>query len=491
MRNVDAYGVFLDALPREKSQSPLEICHARLRASMFPQQLALIEDRAHPIRSVCCSRRAGKTQGIMRGLLMRCLETPRSVCVYFVDTIARAKKLVWDGPDSIPTIIEDIGGSTVFKLNETDHLVTCINGSVLWVTGCETLPDAKKWKGLRYTLAVVDESQDWVEDILAYLIDQVLTPALMDTDGEVILSGVPGPILDGVFYKAAIGAYPGWSVHGWTYFDNPYIKNKDTFLAKYLKDRALSVEDPAIQREFFGKWVRDASSMLFHYLQVRNDFQQLPQAQEWRHVLGMDVGVRDLATYVLSSFRQYDPCVYVSEVKGEAATETTAPVSRMAEIIGDFRRVYGPTLGLVMDAGALGLGYQLELLNRFKLNVSAAKKTDKASAIRLMNDQFRLGNIKLGPGSEPLKQQYQRLQMDPKTQIEKPNQACDFADAALYSWRTCYAYLAQPAPDTTADGQRRAMVDRVLQDRIRAAQDGGDLARQRREMAQRSPYLND
>jgi hypothetical protein len=229
-------------------------------------------------------------------------------------------------------------------------------------------------------------------------------------------------------------------------------------------------------------------TLLYQYLPGRNDFAALPPATEWRHVLGMDVGVRDLATYTLASFRQYDPCVYYTEVRGEAATEATAPVSRMAEVIHEFQRVYGQGIGLVMDAGALGLGYQLELLNRFKLNVQAAKKVEKAAAIRLMNDQMRLGNIKAGAGADELRKQWQKLQIDPKTQIEKPTQACDYADAALYAWRACYAFLAVPAPDTTLDGQRRDMVDRVLKERIRAAQGGDTLVGERNRMSSARPF---
>ena len=43
----------------------------------------------------------------------------------------------------------------------------------------------------------------------------------------------------------------------------------------------------------------------------------------------------------------------------------------------------------------LGLGYQLELRNHFGLDIKAAKKTEKASAIRLMNDQLRaMGDLR-------------------------------------------------------------------------------------------------
>src|SRR5580692_3983277 len=123
---------------------------ARIKETLFKQQRDLLADHGHSVRVACCSRRAGKTQCIMRGLLLQCLEKPNSICVYFVDTIARAKKLVWDGPETIPTIVDELGLWKVCELNQSDHFVRFSNGSILWVTGCETMVDAKKWKGKRY-----------------------------------------------------------------------------------------------------------------------------------------------------------------------------------------------------------------------------------------------------------------------------------------------------------------------------------------------------
>jgi hypothetical protein len=455
---------------------------AKLRATLFQQQRDLLNDSAHNIRVACCSRRAGKTQGIMRGLLAKSLEVPGSICVYFVDTIARAKKLVWDGPDSIPTLLEEAGAFAACSLNQQDHRVDFANGSVLWITGCETLPDAKRWKGKRYTLAVIDECQDWPDEILNYLLDQVLGPALMDRDGEVILAGVPGPVLAGVFYEAASGLYPGWSVHHWTYWENPWIKNKETFLAKYLKDKGLSVDDPFIQREYFGRWVKDMGSLLYQYEPGRNDYVTLPADLSWTHVLGMDFGVRDLATFVLDSYRPYDTTVYTQEVHGEQG----ADVTRCADIVRGFQQQFGLGMRLIADCGALGLGYALELRNRHGLNVIAAEKRDKPGAIRLMNDQLRLGRIKLSPSCGPLKAQLQRIKIDPRTQIEKPASACDYADAKLYAWRDCYAYLAQEKPDESANGEQKRMVARILSQRARGG--APSIEQERRDMSYLPTY---
>jgi hypothetical protein len=453
---------------------------ARLKATLFDKQLAVFLDGKHR-RAVCCGRRAGKTQGITRSLLLACLTANKSIAVYFATTLASARKLVWDGPEGIPAIIQDLGLDAICEVNETDHRVKFSNGSVLWVSGCETLPDCRRWKGQRYDLAVLDECQDWPEEILQYMVHQALAPALMDRRGKLILTGTPGPLLDGLFYKVAEGQLPEWSTHHWTCFENPHIPKPQEFIDDECRSRGLTLEDPIIQREFFGRWVRDISSLLFHYQPGRNDYAALPAAQEWRYVVGMDVGVRDLSTFVVTAFRQYDPTVYVLEAHGMNGNDVTA----FCEVAKSYRIKY-PTCLYFMDQGGLGAGYALELRTRHGIVAYPAKKTDKAGYIRLCNDQYRLGFIKLGPATTALKDQLLRLQMDLRTQIEKPSQACDYCDAFLYAWRGCWAYLAKPEPDHSPDAMLQERVRQTLAQR--GPRPDRELAAERAAMAFRPAY---
>lgn len=454
---------------------------AKLRGSLFKEQLALIDDLAHPRRTACCGRRAGKTQSVIRDLLLTCAARDRSIVVYFSTTLASARKMVWDGPDGIPALISDMGLDAICEVNETDHRVRFKNGSVLWVSGCETLPDARRWKGMRYDLAILDECQDWPEEILAYMVNQALGPALMDRRGQLILTGTPGPLLDGLFYNASEGKLPGWGHHHWTCFENPHIHNPQEFINGECQTRGLTLDDPIIQREFFGRWVRDVNTLLFHYQPGRNDYAVLPPAPEWRYVVGMDVGVRDLSTFVVCAFRQFDPTVYILEafgMNGSAVTEFCL----MAK---SFQAKYGDATIFVQDQGGLGKGYAVELGKYHNLFPRVAAKADKAGYIRLMNDQLRLERVKAGPGAKPLTDQWLRLQMDLKTQIEKPSQACDFADAALYAWRECWAFLAKPEPDMSANAQLAARVQSALEGR-KPARDK-EFEQERSEMLRREP----
>jgi hypothetical protein len=442
-----------------------DVYASRVKATLFKQQLDFIEDKAHPMRTACCSRRAGKTQGVVRGLLDGAMREPKGISVYFATTLSSARKLVWDSPDGIPALIHELGLKAVCEVNETEHRVKFENGHVLWVSGCETLPDARRWKGLRYNRAVPDEAQDWPEEILAYLVNEVLAPALMDRNGEIWMTGTPSPRLSGLFYDATNGILPGWGVHAWTCFDNPFLPKAREYLDLTMKTRGLTVSDPIIQREFFGRWLRDVQTQLYHYEPGRNDFTELPNAKSWSYVLGLDFGSRDLTTFVLHGYRPYDPCLYGITAYGEPMAGK-ASVTRTLEIIGGFQSKFGFDIEIVGDTGALGLMIADEMRHRPPgVAIIPAKKTEKASAIRIMNDQFRLGLIKYSRDCEPLREQLLKLQIDLKTQIEKPSQACDFADAALYSFRHSYQYLAEKAPDSTPAGMQKALVAQIIQKR--------------------------
>lgn len=450
--------------------------------SLFPKQLEFI-NAPEKMRGGCCGRRSGKTQGVIRKKLIKCLRRSRSVAIYFATTKARAAKLVWDTPDGLPNMVQEFGLNGVCKLNETDHRIDFDNGSVLWVAGCDTMADARNWKGLRYDIATIDEAQDWPEDILRYMVDEALKYALMDRwqSAELLVTGTPGPLMAGLFYEICTGARKGWGHYGWTAESNPHV-DAAGFLAELLNERGLLIDDPIVQREFFGRWVQDIASQLFQYCAGRNDYETLPGGEEWHHSLGMDVGVRDMAAFVLESWRRYDRTVYIQEAYGEVAKPTDGPVTRFAEIIRGFQSKFGQAIALAMDTGGLGLAYQLELANRHGIHASAAKKTEKAAAIRVMNDQMRLGRIKLSPRCGDLKKQWTTLQIDPKTQIEKSSQACDLADAALYGWRDAYAYLATPEPDRSPSAEQRAMVERILAQR-QLTEGDRSLARERQAMA--------
>ena len=99
-----------------------------------------------------------------------------------------------------------------------------------------------------------------------------------------------------------------------------------------------------------------------------------------------------------------------------------------------------------------------DLRSRFGFHMISAQKTDKKGHIGIMNSDFLLGRFKLlegENGTDELADEYTGLIWDiKKKEVGKyvEHAACDnhLADATLYAWRYCYAYVNDPSQKTKA-----------------------------------------
>ncbi len=476
-----------------REKSPFEVAIKRLYGSLFDKQKAVVNDKSSPYRVLCCSRRAGKTQLIARYLLMRAFQVPNSEVLYLATTAKSAREIVWDGPSGIPAIIRHLGLESFCKINETKTSVQIANGTTLHVSGAESKVDAARWQGHAYTIVVFDESQDWPEEILAYTLREVIGPALLDFGGEMLMAGVPKPLCAGSFYNAAEGKSPAWARHHWTVFDNQKLPPgaAEKWVKEELARFAEKEEDPGPQRRFWGRWVRDGNAQLYQYLADRNDFEELPTRDDrgrhinWQHVLGIDLGHRDLTTFTLLAWSPQTPKVYGLESRGEEK----AIDSKIASVIKNFQVRYGSGIRLIGDTGGLGLMIVEGLRDRYGIAIEAAVKKEKAAAIRMMNTAFRSGDLLLRKdGCKELIEQLQMLEMDKRTEIEKPSDACDYADSLLYSWRWTFAYVyKEPKKPLTQDEQWKQKEAAAWERTQKQFPEGGPEEQIMRELADWTP----
>ena len=444
-----------NAQPAKQSKSLAEYVD-RLRAQCSPPQLDFIESKAKR-KVACCSRRSGKTQALIRYLLMVALRTPKAMCMYLAATRVDAKRLVWTHPEGLCELIRTMGIPAEF--NESDLLIYLPNGSQIRVGGFETRADAARLKGDRYDLVVIDECQDMADELLTYLQRTVVGPMLMDRDGTRCMAGTPGAVPAGWYWGCSTGDshYPGWSRFTWTFRDNPFVDGEAWF-ERELADGSYSPDDAFVQREYFGRWVRDENELLFRYSSERNDgVGDFPVAGDWAHVLGVDIGARDASAFVVGAYSLKHPVAFIRDCE----RETGADVTRVAQIIQSFMARY-PGIRVVMDSANLQAA--IELRNRHGLPIEAAEKVDKATYIMLMNDDLRRSRLRVDPqrckdliGEWNTIRIDPRHAVDPKKRIEEPSARCDLADAALYAWRHMYAYLyspAMPKPERASLGEK-------------------------------------
>lgn len=440
----------------------LEACVARvgkavvLVQSCFPAQQSFVLDRSR-LRAAGCGRRAGKTHGIAVFLLVGMLVAPGSLSLYIAITRSSAKRIMWRTLIAINLEFR-LGGS--FKLGELQFDLP--GGSTLQLAGCPDASHIDTFRGPPYRRAAIDEGASF-PGYLRALVDEVLIPATADLQGDVAIVGSPGVAPVGYLYEATEGVCPGWSgAHHWTMLDNPHIPHASEEIDALCKRRGWSKDHPTLQREYLGRWVADASMLVyagFRDVLVRDDA-PLREQGPWYYVLGIDFGwseTRETLVYSLLCYSMRSPTVWVlktwgASVGSEEDVKNGVAARRVAATIKDIPQELEAIVG---DPGDLGSEYIKQLRERFAIPIEPAEKQNKRGFIELINGDMTAGHLLFcREGTEHLVDEMRILPWrDEHRTEEKPRVPNHHCDSALYAWRRCKAYAFQAdAPEEPKPG---------------------------------------
>lgn len=403
----------------------------------FKQQRDFILDQS-PWVTASCSRRAGKSIGCAVDLMLTATTNSRVTCLYITLTRSTAEKLVW------PALLElNLKHGFNAKPNISKLSLTFPNGSVIYLSGCSNKAEVEKFRGLALKLVYIDEVQSF-KSFIKDLIDDVLSPALLDHAGSMKFIGTPAPLRRGFFWEALQSK--AYSHHHWTFWDNPYILEKSKTTHQLLMDRELnrrgvSITDPSIRREWFGEWIDDTNALVCRYTASANGYTDLPHLTDY--VIGIDLGFNDAdAIAVLGWHKNHKVCYLVEEI--------ITPKQGITELLGQIEVIYKKyaPLKMVMDEGGLGKKIAEELRKRYSLPIQAAEKSRKLEFIEIMNDAFRTKQL-FAKGSSRFAQDSLTIEWDydkstPDKMVIKRDPHSDIFDAVLYAYRESIHWLSEP-----------------------------------------------
>lgn len=465
-----------------------------IRTSLFPKQRAVLTDRSRN-KSVLCPRRAGKSWTAMSAAFDTALRKPLSRTVVVCLTLKHAKQIYWQGPSSLLVFAQKFG----IKLEPhlTEVRVTLANCSIISFIGAETRAEIEKLRGGSYDLVVIDECKSYPAGILEELIRDVIKPALRDRKGSLMLIGTPGSILSGPFYEAT---FPGlakangkpfsktfdapepywtnnpeassagaWSRHAWNVQDNIAVP--------HLWQEALEEKDfygwpddhPTWLRESLGQWVASNDAFVYSYATLRTTAEErvhwvpnpdqsshhgLPRGHDdWRFVLGMDLGFEDATAFVVCAYSPTSGQLYhVWDYKSSHLLP-----DQVADWVRRIVDRFGLPDAMVADMGHGGAKMLVEGINqRHGILIQPAERRDKQDHIELVNSDFHSGRIKILKDSD-LALELSMLQWDLthgdkatlakqgklKEHYDLDNHLCD---AFLYAWRFCHHFWGTSKP---------------------------------------------
>lgn len=437
----------------------------------FPKQLEFIQNGAKR-KTAVCSRRAGKTKGIAHDLIKSASSVDEGDFAYITLNRRQAKKIIWRDLIRLNKKYE-LGA----RPDNSELTLTFPTGVAIHVSGAKDESEIDKFRGLALRKAYIDEAQSF-RPYIKDLIEDVLEPALIDYNGPLALTGTPGPVAAGYFYECSHN--PEWSNNSWTIHDNPWIlqksgKTAEQTIEDVCKSRGVDRNHPSIRREFYGEWVYDYESLVYHFSKDLNLYAELPN-EKLIYIVGIDLGYQDSDAIAVLGYSPTTNVVYLVE---EVITEKQN-ITSLVEQIKEVQTKYEP-VRMVMDAGGLGKKIQEEIRTRHGIHTDAADKTRKFEFIELLNDDLRTEKLKAPVGSAFEEDSY-LVQWD-FTNPEKPKVSdgyhTDIGDAVLYAWRECKHYFKQDvAPSKNQDEYMRDLEERESQamaEKLEAAKTGEDV----------------
>ena len=397
--------------------------------NLFKEQLDFINDPSKR-KAAICSRRSGKSYAAGRYLIKEALENEGTMCVYIARTREAAKRILWASLKDANQRFR-IG----IKFNNADLVATFPNGSQILFTGANDASDVDKLRGAAFSLAVLDEAA-FFNINLRELVNEVLTPALLDRDGALVLISTPNSSCSGFFYDITEKDKYSFSVHRWTVKNNPYMAHAVRSIEADIKSGVLDPTDSSYKREYLGLWVRNDQDIVYEYSED-NLLENTPESNDWEFVLGIDLGYHDATAFVVAAWSPDHPFLFFIDEYKQTKMLTSEVEEKIHAFMGDY-----DFSSIVMDTGG---GSSRMLLETFKersgLPIKPAKKSsDKMGMIKLMNSDIKNGVIKVASGMDLLKE-WDKLQYNKSRTAEDRRFDNHLSDAALYAWTESRHFL--------------------------------------------------
>lgn len=420
----------------------------RLEEFLFKQQLDFVRD-PNRFKVAVTTRRAGKTVSCAADLVYTAVNTIDIICIYITLSRSNAKRIVWPELKKINRQF-NLGG--VF--NSSELSVTFPSGSTIYCTGAADKSEIEKFRGLAIKKVYIDECQSF-PSFIEELVNDIIGPALLDHAGVLCAIGTPGPIPSGWFFS--ISRSNNWSLHNWGFWDNPFITQKagmshEKVFEQELKRRGVTADHPSIQREWFGKWMLDTDSLVYHYDKNLNDYDELPPGK-WNYILGVDLGYNDADAICLLAWNEDSPATYLVEeivTKHQGITELVNQIETL--------RMQYEINKIVVDTGGLGKKISEEISKRYKISVTPAEKIRKVEYIELLNDAMRTGVLKAKSdsvfASDCMKVEWDTDKSTPDKRVISRRFHSDVCEAVLYAWRESYSYTHARKPKTIVYGSK-------------------------------------
>lgn len=433
--------LFISELKRQvryRALKPQSI--ADIRTAEFHKQNAYLNDRAyHRYRSMCCTRRAGKTNAEAMDDVEIGFQFDNSRMLYGAVTVETAYDLIWDVFFSL-----DEKFKLGLKPNKGKYKIIWPNGTELQLLGLDASERLlKKLLGRKLRKVGIDESGS-ISTGLERIVKKNIKPALADLRpySWLTLLGTPEEIPNTYFETVDAGKdlELNWSNHRWTAYDNPYmVKQWSEEIDEMVKNNPNVVNLSWYRTHYLGEWCTDETRIIIKFKDEVNYVDKLPESvKDWWYVLGIDLGFNDATAFSVIAFsdKLKEAYVVMSYKESEMIFDDVGAEIKRLQTLFPFSKY-------IID-GANKQGVE-SLKERLGLNLEAADKQDKASFLRMLDSDVQMGRVKVLKGrNDELVAEWKSLIWNKDKQEEDARCENHLSDATLYAWRSSRHYLWTP-----------------------------------------------
>lgn len=432
----------------------------------FKRQTEILEDNSQ-YQAWLFTRRFGKSTTFAKKACAIAANRPGSKVLYLALTLPSAKGILWDA------IEKEFNSQKVkFRGYENEGEFYVEGGGMIKFFGVDSnYKEMKKILGQAYDLVGIDESGSMTIDV-ENLIMQMIDPALIDRQGSLVMLGTAENIPATFYQKVTERKHIDlpWNIHKGSTEESPYtgpaFKAKK---AQLLASNPLVKDASWFKAHYLNLWSADDNLIIIHFNELINNEPQRPKFDDWIFGLGVDLGYNDDSSFSLNAISSKSPYLYTIKAYKSPGLDLTNVSDEIKKINSEF-----PLTFLVID-GANKQGVE-EMKNRHKLPITpiAAEKQDKATFLRLMDDDYKQGKIKHIKGEcRGLELEQGSLVWIKDSNEEDPRCQNHLNDAQLYIWRKMRTYFeAESSPWKTKDQE---MEDRFLKESQQALEEREEM----------------
>lgn len=272
-----------------------------------------------------CSRRLGKSFFGTNYCLERCIKKAGAISRHAAPTEKQVRRII---EPHLRDLFSDCPQDLRPKHYRQDGIYEWPNGSIYQVAGCE-LGGADRLLGTSMDVGFVDEAGRIKE--LRYLVEDVLMPQLITTDGVIILASTSPPTVAHEFVQFCLDAEKRGTYFKRTIFDAPHISQEK---AQAHIAKLGGPDSSKVKREYFCEFAMDETKMVVpewdelgsldgSHVLVREH----ARPQFYQPYIGADFGFHDL-TAIGFGYLDFEQQVYVQEDELIFERETTMPIAK-------------------------------------------------------------------------------------------------------------------------------------------------------------------